>query len=132
MSSNQAFLRACRAAHTKALRAPQTLVFMVADPTFDRLVTSNPDGSKQVEGDRATLERRACQYAHFIAVKDGLLPKAVKDCVAQFDGKATVLFHHDKRFFTVTIPDRIMAFDPDAPILESEDSAPLETLELQF
>ncbi len=96
----------------RALSLPMTQTPMTADPHLEAIGT--------MVDDRALLERRACQYAAWLAERDGLLRAPARAYNARFDGAATVvlsIYGHGAHEIVVCIPDRVMAFDPNAPAI---------------
>ena len=114
--------RAIIAASRRALSAPAPRLPMCGDPNFMQIETLR-------EG-RAMLERRACQYAAWMAAaKFPTLNLARLN--ARFDGAGRVWFHNPTSAlgdFWVDIPAHVLAFDPNAPALAlpapADDPAP--------
>lgn len=119
--------RAHIVAQRRALSSPMTRIPMVGDPNFERIAPF--DGpphtlALSISPDRAKLERRACQYATWIAKRQGLMRLSVEEYNARFDDDSTVTFAcyvtsraHE---FSVTIPEYILRFDASAPALMIE------------
>ena len=113
-----AFIRKERANHARALSAPMHRIQMVSDP---HLGSAAWIGAK--EG-AAQFEKRACQYAAWIAERAGLAKLAIRDYDARYLGDGRVSFEcygngraHE---FAVTIPAHVLAFDPTAAPLMIE------------
>ncbi len=123
-----AFIRKERANHARALSAPMHRIQMVSDP---HLGSAAWIGAK--EG-AAQFEKRACQYAAWLAQRDGLARLDMAQYNATYDGSGKVFFTcyatdraHE---FAVTIPREVMEFDPTAaPLMiegreEAQDAPP--------
>jgi hypothetical protein len=100
---------------------------MVDDPFMEQIQPRDPECDSlaaALGNDRARLERRACQYAAWIAKRDGMMRLAVEEYNARFDGDSTVTFacyvSSRAHEFAVTIPEYILRFDPMAPALMIE------------
>ena len=122
MTKLSAWYRGHQSSHRSKLGKPMTDAKMVSDPELTAL-------SKMRE-DRALLERRACQYAAFIAERDGLLKESAGAYTAWFDGQSKVAFtlsatrRRMGHEFVLTIPDHILKFNPDALEPETPPPAP--------
>ena len=113
-----AYIRRERANHARALSAPMHRIQMVCDP---HLGSAAWIGAKEGQ---AQLEKRACQYAAWLAERAGLARRAIRDYDARYTGKGEVVFEHygdgRREEFAVTIPREIMEFDPTAAPLMIE------------
>ncbi len=113
-----AFIRRERANHERALSAPMHRIQMVSDPHLGSAAWIGAN-----EG-TAQFEKRACQYAAWIAERAGLAKLAIRDYDARYLGDGRVSFEcygngraHE---FAVTIPAHVLAFDPTAAPLMIE------------
>jgi hypothetical protein len=105
--------RGSQAPHRAKMAQPMTREKMVTDPAMP--------AQERMNEERALLERRACQYATFLAQREGLFCAPTSAYDAHFDGGATVYFRlWESRGLTlhsvtITIPDHIMRFNPETP-----------------
>jgi hypothetical protein len=105
------------ASHRRALSAPMTKIPMASDPHLERI--------DQLAGSAAMLERRACQYAAWLAVRDHVAAADMRCYNARYDGAGEVYFAAYGRApdFAVRIPEHVLRFDLDAAPLMIEGPA---------